>query len=532
MYDIIIKNGAILDGTGAREFAGDVGVKEGMIATLGNLNGERAEKTIDAKGCYVAPGFVDINNHSDTHWQVFLNPNLESLVRQGITTIVGGNCGSSLSPLTDQSMLQSIQKWTDIRNLNLNWLSTQEFLAEIERRALSVNFSTLLGHGTLRRGFVHDESRPLRANELSGMAKMVKQSLREGAIGMSLGLAYVHGRHATEHELSTLASVVGKYGGFCTAHLRNEGKELPEAVAEAITMARSSGVRLHISHLKAVGRRHWEQMERALYLLEASDSEGVDVSFDVYPYRSTATVLYTILPTWVTDGGKKMMIERLRDQSIRLEAIHDLKEERIDYSSAYLSISSLNKMIMRTNVLDMAHAQGKLPEEVIFDVLLASDDRAIVSLDALSEDNVERAIRHPFSIVSTNGAGYPLAHAKTGEMVHPRCFGAFPRVLFRYVREKKMLSWEEAIHKMSGKPAAKAGIKKRGTIAVGNHADIVVIDPNQVEDHATSENPFLYPSGIPFVLVNGKVAVDDGEYTGIRAGAVLRREGGLLEKFW
>jgi N-acyl-D-amino-acid deacylase len=532
MYDIIIKNGAILDGTGAREFVGDVGIREGMIATVGNLNGERAEKTIDAKGHYVAPGFVDINNHSDTYWQIFLNPDLESLVRQGITTIVGGNCGSSLAPLTDKSMLQSIQKWTDIRNLNLNWLSTREFLEEVERRELSVNFATLLGHGTLRRGFVHDESRPLQAAELSGMAKMVKQSLHEGSLGMSLGLAYVHGRHATEHELSTLASVVGKANGFCTAHLRNEGKELPEAIAEAITMARSSGVRLHISHLKAVGRRYWEQMERALYLLEASDSEGVDVSFDIYPYRQTATVLYTILPTWITDGGKKMMMERLRDKSIRLEAIHDLKEERIDYSSAILSISSLNKMILRTNVLDMARSQGKLPEEVIFDVLLASDDRAIVSLDALSEDNIEKGLRHPFSIVSTNGTGYPLAHARTGEGIHPRCFGAFPRVLFRYVRERRILGWEEAIHKMTGKPALKAGIKKRGTIAVGNHADLVVINPNEVEDHATAENPYQYPSGIPFVVVNGKLVIDKGEYTGARAGTVIRREGSFLEKLW
>ena len=428
-------------------------------------------------------------------------------------------------------MIQSIQKWTDVRNLNLNWLSTKEFLEEIGRRALSVNFATLLGHGTLRRGFVHDESRPLRAVELTGMEKMVRQSMREGSLGMSLGLAYVHGRHATEHELSTLASVVGKHDGFCTAHLRNEGKELPEAVSEALTMARSSGVRLHISHLKAVGRRYWEHMDRALYLLEASDSEGVDVSFDVYPYRSTATVLYTLLPTWVTDGGKKMMLERLRDKSIRIEVISDLKEERMDYSSAILSLTSLNNMIKRTNVLDMSHSEGKSPEEVILDVLVASDDRAIVSLDALSEQNIEKELRHPFSIVSTNGAGYPLEYAGTGENIHPRCFGTFPRVLFRYVREKKLLGWEEAIHKMTGKPAAKAGIKKRGTIAVGNHADIIVIDPNEIEDHATSENPYQYSSGIPFVLVNGKVTIENGEYMSVRAGTVIRREGGWLEQW-
>ena len=532
MYDIIIKNGMVLDGTGAREFTGDIGIKEDTIVTIGDLNGEQAEKTIDAKGCYVAPGFVDINNHSDAYWRIFLNPDLESLVRQGITTIVGGNCGSSLAPLSDQSILQSIQKWTDIRNLNLNWLSTDEFLDEIGRRELSVNFATLSGHGTLRRGFAHDESRPLQAAELSGMEKMLKQSMREGSIGMSLGLAYAHGRHATEHELSALAKIVGKYNGFCAVHLRSDGKELSEAISEAITMAKHSGVRLHISHLKAVGQRYWETMERALSLFDASDSEGVDVSFDIYPYRFTATVLYTVLPTWITDGGKKMMFQRLRSPAIRAEAVHDLKEEHIDYSSAVISLSSLNKMIVRTNVLEMAHAEGKTPEDVIFDVLLASDNRAIVSFDALSEENIEKELRHPLSIVSTNGAGYSVEYAQTGEAIHPRCFGAFPRVLFRYVRERKLLGWEEAIHKMTGKPAARAGIEKRGTIAVGNYADIVVINPNEVEDHATSENPYQYPSGIPFVIVNGKIAVEKGEYTGNRYGTVLRRKSGFFERFW
>ena len=532
MYDIIIKNGAMLDGTGAHEFSGDIGVREGLIAMIGDLSGESAERIVDAKGCYVAPGFVDINNHSDTHWQIFLNPNLESLVRQGITTIVGGNCGSSLAPLANQSMLQSIQKWTNIRNLNLNWLSVREFLEEVERRALSVNFATLSGHGTLRRGFVRDESRPLQAVELAGMEKMLRQSMREGSFGMSLGLAYAHGRHATEHELSALAKTVEKYGGFCAAHMRSEGKELPEAVAEVTAMAKASGVRLHISHLKAVGRQYWGMMERALDMLNASDFEGVDVSFDVYPYRSTATVLYTLLPEWITNGGKKMTLERLKNPSVRAEAARDFREKNIDYSSATLSAPSLNRMMNRTNVLDMARAEGKTPEEIIFDVLLASDDCATVSLDAISEENIENELRHPFSIVSTNGTGHSLQHAETGETIHPRCFGAFPRVLSRYVRERKILSWEEAIHKMTGKPAAKAGIEKRGTIAVGNHADIVVINPNEVEDHATSENPYRYPSGIPFVLVNGKMVVDEGEYTGNRFGTVLRRTGGFLERFW
>lgn len=532
MFDVIIKNGTILDGTGKRQFLGDIGIREGKIVVVGKMDNEKAERVIDANGLYVAPGFIDINNHSDTYWQIFLNPDMESLLRQGITTIVGGNCGSSLAPLVDKSMIQSIQKWTDIRSLNLNWLSTKELLEEVERYKLSVNFATLLGHGTLRRGFVHDDPRALQSSELAGMIALLRQSMREGSLGMSFGLAYAHGRHATEHELSTLSRFVGKNDGFCAIHLRNEGRELSESVAEAIATAKRSGVRFHISHLKSVGKRYWDQMDRALYLLEASDSEGVEVSFDVYPYQSTATVLYTILPTWLTDGGKKMMLSRLRNKAIRLEAIRDLREEKIDYSSSVLTISSLNKMIVRTNVLDMAYAQGKIPEEVIFDILLASDDRAIISLNAVSEQNIEKAIRHPFSIISTNGTGYSLAHAKTGESIHPRCFGTFPRVLSHYVRERKILSWEEAIHKMTGKPAARVGIKKRGTIAVGNHADIVIINPKEVNDLATTENPYQYSFGIPWVFVNGKIAIDGGSFKSIRSGTIIRREGSFIEKFW
>ena len=532
MYDVIVKGGLIVDGTGARGFDADIGIREGTIEAIGNLSSARAETIIDAKGKYVTPGFVDINNHSDTHWQIFLNPDLESLVRQGITTLVGGNCGSSLAPLTDKSMLESIQKWTDIRNLNLNWLSVREFLEEVEQRALPVNFATLLGHGTLRRGFVRDESRPLRAPELSGMAKLLKLSLREGSIGMSLGLAYVHGRHATEHELSTLSAIVGKYDGFCAVHLRNEGKMLPEAVTEVLTLAKTSGVRLHLSHLKALGRESWPHVDRALYLLDAFDSQGIDVSFDLSPYTSTASVLYTVLPTWVSDGGKKLMMERLRDPSLRARIVRELREEHIEYASAFLMASSLNKMIVRTNVLDIAKAEGKSPEEVILDVLLASDDRAIISFDTLSEENIEKELRHPFSLISTNGVGYAASHVSTGESVHPRSFGAFPRVLARYVREKKILSWEEAIHKMTGKPAQKAGLTNRGILAVGNFADLVVLDPETVEDHATLDNPYQYPSGIVSVLVNGKQSVSNGVYTGVRAGNVLRWKSSFFEKFW
>jgi N-acyl-D-amino-acid deacylase len=347
MYDIIIKNGTVIDGTGSRMFRADIGIKEDKIRAIGDLGHDVAEKTIDAEGCYVAPGFVDVNNHSDTHWQIFSNPRLESLVYQGVTTIVGGNCGSSLAPLADQSLLQSIQKWTDIRKVNLNWLSMGEFLEELEHRRLAVNFATLAGHGTLRRGLTRDEARNLREDEFRVELKMLKQALKEGALGLSSGLAYAHIRRASREELSLLAEAVRKYDGVHVFHLRGESTDLLKSLEEAILSAKSAGVKLHVSHLKAVGEDAWPLMEKALYLIETAQANGVDISFDVYPYTHTGSVLYTLLPEWVTDGGRKMMLERLKDPSIRHEAVRELQLKKWDFSRAFLLNSSLDQMLTR-----------------------------------------------------------------------------------------------------------------------------------------------------------------------------------------
>ena len=523
MYDVIIKNGTIIDGTGARMFRADVGVKENMIAAVGDLHNDAAKQIIDATDQYVAPGFVDVNNHSDTYWQIFSNPHLESLVYQGITTVVGGNCGSSLAPLVNASMLQSIQKWADIRKINLNWLTMKEFLLEMERHALSVNFATLSGHGTLRRGLVKDESRPLDARETATLLKMLKQSLKEGSFGCSLGLEYTHAKNASATELEALGETLKKQGGVYTVHLRDESEHLLDALEEAVRIAQKSGCGLHISHLKAAGEEHWPSMEKALYLISAAQSNGLDITFDLYPYISTGTVLYTLLPQWVSEGGKRMMLERLKDPETRHEIIIELREKKRDYSKIVVLTSPLNQILVHQSIAAIAKNQNKSPEEALIYVLIASGGRAVVSMEVVSEENIESAIQSPFSIISTNGSGYSTDYASTGERVHPRSFGTFPLVLARYVKEKKLLSWEEAIHKMSGKPAEKFGIKDRGTLRKGKYADIVVFHPSGVDSSATSENPYQYARGMNHVLVNGEISVKDGVYTGNRAGVVLRK---------
>lgn len=523
MYDVIIKNGTVIDGSGARMFRADVGVKEDKVTFVGDLHNDSAKRVIDATDQYVAPGFVDVNNHSDTYWQIFSNPHLESLVYQGITTVVGGNCGSSLAPLVNASMLQSIQKWADIRKINLNWLTMKEFLDQIGQHGLSVNFATLSGHSTLRRGLVRDESRTLSSDELASLTIMLKRSLKEGSFGCSLGLEYIHARYASVNELEVLGELMYKQEGVYTVHLRDESAHLLESIEEALHIARTTGCRLHISHLKAVGEEHWPLMEKALYLIEAAQSSGLDVTFDVYPYIVTGTVLYTLLPEWVTEGGKRMMLERLKDPEIQNEVVIELREKKRDYSKIVILTSPLNKILAHQSIAAIAKNQNTSPEEALIYVLIASGGRAVASMEVVSEENIEKAIQHPFSIISTNGSGYSVEYEKTGERVHPRSFGTFPLVLSRYVRQKKLLSWEEAIHKMSGKPAQKFGIEARGILRKGNYADIVVFHPFHIESLATSDNPYQYARGMNWVLVNGEVSVEDGIYTGKRAGEVLRK---------
>lgn len=529
MLDVLIKNGTIIDGTGKPMFRGDVGIRDGVITQIGDLHNEQAEIEIDATKKFVAPGFIDVNNHSDTYWRIFLDPGLESLMYQGITTIVGGNCGTSLAPLANHEVIKSIQKWTDMKKVSFNWLSMKEFLSEVDKKNLAVNFASLVGHGTLRRGLVGDEVRDISPDEMKTMKKMLTQAMKEGALGFSTGLVYTHAKLASSREIAELAEIVKKYDGVYTTHIRGESHELIRAVEEAIRIAEVTGVRLQISHLKAMGKKNWPLMEEALNLIETARTSGIDVHFDVYPYTSTGSVLYILLPDWVTEGGRDMLLTRLKDPETRKRVIKEMKESDYDYSKITISISALDKNLNHKKITEIAQAQGKSIEDAIVDVLIASNGQVVTMMEVLSEKNVDKGVINPFSMISSNGSGYNLEHRESGEMVHPRNFGSFPRVLASYVRGRSVVGWEEAVRKMSGLPAEKYKIEKRGIIAKGNHGDIVVFDPHEICDTATVENPYQYSKGIEWVLVNGQLAVKNGLMTQSRAGMVLRRKSSLFE---
>lgn len=523
MFDIIIKNGTLIDGSGEPMYRADIGVKDDKIVKIGNLQNESGELEIDAADRLICPGFVDVNNHSDTYWKIFSDPSLESLVYQGITTIVGGNCGSSLAPLLGAKAIASVQKWSDINQTSLDWLMMEEFLDVVERKKLSINFATLVGQATLRRSILGDETRALNDKEIEFLAKKLAESLKDGALGMSSGLVYAHARSTTMDELISFGKTIEKYDGVYVTHMRNEEKDFLNSVEESIEIARQSKVKLHISHLKVIGEKNWDQMEKALDAIARANEVGLEVSFDVYPYTNTGSVLYTLLPDWATEGGKKMMIGRLKNPEIRVRIVEEMKKSQIDYSKIEIAISPLNKTLARRKISEIASSQEKTVEDAIIDILIASEGRVIISMDVLSEENIEKAIAHPASIIATNGSGYKDDHGSTGEVVHPRSFGAFPRILSKYVLGKRIISWEEAVAKMTSIPAQKFGIKKRGELKEKYFADIVIINRDEIRDLATPENPYQYNKGIDFVLVNGKIIVQEGKYNGGRFGEVIRR---------
>lgn len=522
MYDILIKNGTLIDGTGKPGFEADVAVSKNKIAKIGKIRWSKGRTEIDAKGKIVAPGFIDIHNHSDGYWRLFLDPQLPSLVYQGVTTIVGGNCGASIAPLTDGRIIESIQKWADIKEVNVDWLSFGEFAEKMCERKLGANFGSLVGHGTLRRGIILDEMRRLDRNELEVLKKNLQKSLEEGALGLSTGLAYSHEKPATWDELVELAEIVRAENKVYTTHLRNESGGVLPALKEAIDLAKQTGVSLQVSHLKVMGEKNWPLMDEVLPEIEKAREAGVDINFDVYPYTQTGSVLYVYLPAWAAEGGKKMLLRRLKEKHLREKIIEEMKKTaQYHYEDAVIAICSFSKTLNRRKVSEIAKEQGVSVEEVIVDLLVASEGRVITIADVLSEENVKKAIKHPLSIIASDGAGYDVKHKENGELVHPRCFGTFPRVLGKYVREEKLLTLPEAVKKMTSMPAKKIGIEERGILQKGYRADIAVFDPEKIADVATVESPYQYSKGMSEVIVNGKFALREGKMTGEMAGEMI-----------
>ncbi|MCR4323111.1 MAG: amidohydrolase family protein [Candidatus Azambacteria bacterium] len=524
MYDLIIKNGTVIDGSGTKEkFMADVAVHNGVIVRVGAIEDMEAKKIIDAEGLYVTPGFIDVLSHSDTNLTLFTMPGQESLISQGVTTIIGGNCGYSLAPLISGNVIDAEQRWTDPAQINVDWLRMSEFLEKLEEKKLAVNFGTLTGYNTLIKGILKNEYRQPSRQENEIASFLLDQSLQEGSGGMSIGFAYLYQDKNFADHLESLFATVKKQKKIIAIHLKDESNTFLDSLHATIALAREFDSPLHISHLKVVGKRFWHNFQKAIQAIEEASASGVSVTFDMFPYASSALALYLLLPAWVKVGGPEMIMKRLKNSFERAQVIKDLAEQAIDYERITIASRAPDGVFVGKTLAEIAKGFGTNPEEAIIQLLLGSNLKVIVFAHVLNEGNIQMGVAHPLSIIGSSGAGYSMAPPpQQRDLPHPRSFGTFPRFLRKYVVDKKLLSWEHAIAKITGTPARLFGVKRRGILKEGNSADIVVFDPRIISDVATFQNPYQYSKGVEMVLVNGACAYEKKGFTHAFSGKVIR----------
>ena len=525
-FDLVIKGGLVVDGTGNPWLRKDIGITNGKITRLGHITEDSGE-TMDATGMIVSPGFIDLHNHSD--FSILAHPNAESYIMQGVTTAVVGNCGLSLAPLNPDNLALLKRYLSPLlragSDYGWEWRTLAEFYQKVEKQGTSLNLAPLVGQGTIRLAVKGFDSTGSSAEEMNQMKKLLAQSLEDGAFGMSTGLIYPPGCYSSTEELIELASVLREYGAVYTTHMRDEGDRLIEALEEAIGIAEANGIPIEISHHKAAGKSNRGKVNATLRLMEQARQRGVEVNCDVYPYIAGSSTITTLLPTWTLAGGVEKMLDRLKDkrttQSIKREVTAGLMA-MAGWHGIFIAECPSKKEYQGKSLEDILKETDRFddPYEGLFDLLLEIEGNATIIGFLMDEDDVRTVMSSPLSsFISDSYVTAPDAGGKP----HPRAYGTFPRVLGKYVREEKLLTLEQAIRKMTSLPAGKIGLKSRGILREGFWADVVIFDQAVIKDQATFDDPHQYPKGIEYVIVNGQVVVDHGRLTGVRPGKILRR---------
>ncbi|MCP4543088.1 MAG: D-aminoacylase [Chloroflexi bacterium] len=527
MLDILIKNGFVIDGTGKPAFKSDVGIAKDRIVVVADNIEQEAQRTIQAQGLHIAPGFIDPHTHSGM--TLLADPKAESKIRQGVTTEVVGNCGMSPAPLLGAAVSETQAEAKTI-GVDITWSSMTEYLDHLHNPGTAVNVVPLVGHNTVRGSVLgYDDVQPTPKQQVE-MEQLVAKVMGEGARGLSTGLFYPPGFYARTEEVIMLAQVAARYGGIYASHIRNESGHLLQAIAEAIEIGERAGIRVEIAHLKVHGRRNWKNVDQLLALLDDIHSHGIPVGCDQYPYAASATWLIATLPYWAQTGGAKAIAERLNAPDMRARIKKDWQENHDEWDSrggpptwGNILITNCDPRpdVLGKKVTEIAEDEGKDPPEMALELIAISEGQvACVFFDQL-EDNVRVLMRHPLVTVGSDGSALS-PHGVLGQRKsHPRNYGTFPRVLGRYVREKKTLSLEEAVQKMTSITAERFGLKNRGVIRSGAWADLALFDPQTVADRATFADPHQYPDGIPYVIVNGVVVIDQSQHTGNLPGQIL-----------
>ncbi|MFJ7727783.1 amidohydrolase family protein [Neobacillus sp. NPDC097160] len=526
MFDIVIRNGFVLDGTGNPWTKIDIGIKNGIISQMGQLTNNKTVVEINAEGSIVAPGFIDTHVHSDL---LCIKPDIHKIkILQGVTTELFGQDGISVAPVSNETK----PLWQNqLKGLNGDigdwpWNSIDEYLSFLENSELISNCAYLVPHGNIRTLIMGFEGRKASREEMVKMRLLVEEGMKQGAIGVSTGLIYPPNVYSCKEELIEICKGSAKYDGSFVVHMRNESNYSLEALEEVIDVARKSGVRLHISHFKIAGKHNKDKYKAALEMMDRAREEGIEVTFDQYPYPAGSTVLSSLLPPWTHSGGTIEMLRRLKDLDLK-EKIKEEMEQSDDYDNFVrtcgwngLVITSLpsqkNKIFEGKSIQEIADISGMTPSEVVFDLLIEENANIAMVNFWGDEEEVMVGMKHSLQMVGSDGI--------FGGKPHPRLYGTFPRILGRYVRENKTLTLPEAIRRMTGAPAQFMRLRNRGYIREGYFADVVIFDPKSIEDKATYKNSLQEPVGILNVIVNGIVAVKDGEFLGSKAGMVIRRD--------
>jgi N-acyl-D-aspartate/D-glutamate deacylase len=532
-FDLVIINGRIIDGTGSPWYSGDVGIRAGKIAAIGNLSASPRTRTIDAQGKVVAPGFIDMLGQSEL--TILVDPRLPSKIYQGITTEVTGE-GGSAAPLNN-AIIQADRGGYQHYHITPDWRTLGQYFARLEKQGIGINLASYVGATQVRRMVLGDDDKQPTAEQLDQMKELVRLAMRDGAIGVSTSLEYAPAPYAKTDELIALAGEAAKFGGIYATHMRNESDAVIPAIDEALRIGREGHIPVEIWHIKVAGKENWGRMPEVVAKINAARAEGADISADTYAYTAWFNSLSAFIPPWAHDGGDAKLIERLKDPAARARIRKDMMTPSQEWDNEWQEIpgpeSILIGVVQNPELLplqgkrlaEIAKIWNKDPMDALFDLLIQDKAFTEVAVFGMSEPDVVLALQQPWVSIDNDSSGTSPEGILGQEHPHPRAYGTFPRILRKYVREEKKLSLEDAIRKFSALPAQRMRFTERGVLKSGMWADVVIFDPATIRDLATFDNPNQLSQGMDYVLVNGVPVIDQGKMTGARPGKVLRGGG-------
>ena len=528
-FDLVITNGHIIDGTGSPWYSGDLGIRDGKIAAIGNLSAAPRKRTIDAAGKVVAPGFIDMLGQSEL--TILVDPRLPSKIFQGITSEITGE-GGSVAPLND-AIIQADKSGYDYYKITPDWRTFRQYFARLEKQRMGINLASYVGATQVRRMVLSDDDKQPTPEQLEQMKALVRDAMKDGAVGVSTALEYPPAPYAKTEELIALATEAGKVGGIYATHMRNEGSAVLDAIDETLRIGREAKIPIEIWHIKVAGKDNWGEMPQIVAKINAARAAGADVSADTYAYTAWFNGFSAFIPPWAHDGGTAKLVERLKDPATRQRIRKDMLTPSKAWDNEWQEIPGPDAVMIGAvenpkllpmqgkRLSEIAKLWNKDPIDALFDFLI-EDPASSVAVFGMSQPDVTLALRQPWVSIDNDSEGTSPEGLLGQAHPHPRAYGTFPRILRKYVREDKALTLEDAIRKFSALPAQRLRLTDRGVLKAGMSADVVIFDPATVRDRATFDNPNQLSEGMEYVLVNGVPVIDQGKMTAALPGKVLR----------